>query len=60
MGVAVQTPSALCATYVYLVVYAVMTAGFLIVFLQTRCSDGHNLTFLVDFGGLNLKEKLLC
>lgn len=60
LGLSLQTPDALRATYIYLLVYAIMTGGFLIVFLQARRTDGLNLTFLNDFSGLDRTEPLLC
>lgn len=60
LGLSLQTPDALRATYIYLLVYAIMTGGFLIVFLQVRRKDGLNLTFINDLAGLERTEPLLC
>lgn len=60
LGASLDTFEALRATYVYLVLYALMTGGFMLVFLHTTRADGRPITFLSDFCGLARTENSVC
>jgi NADH-quinone oxidoreductase subunit N len=60
LGLAVDTDDALRSAYFYLILYVIMTGGFLLVFTQLRKSEGQTLTALSEFRGLAKTENLLC
>jgi NADH:ubiquinone oxidoreductase subunit 2 (subunit N) len=60
LGASLDTFEALRATYVYLVLYAVMTGGFMLAFLHITRADGRPVTFLSDFCGLARAENAVC
>lgn len=60
LGAALDTHEALRATYVYLLLYATMTGGFMLAYLHINRADGRQLTFLSDFCGLARAENTVC
>jgi NADH-quinone oxidoreductase subunit N len=59
MGLCCDTDVAIRATSLYLFLYLLMSAGFLMVFLHARRADNFELIYLSDFRGLAKKEWLL-
>jgi NADH-quinone oxidoreductase subunit N len=59
LAISVTTDGALGALSVYLILYALMTASFLLVFLHARREDNHNMIYLADLRGLAPRESLL-
>jgi NADH:ubiquinone oxidoreductase subunit 2 (subunit N) len=60
LGASLDTFEALRATYIYLVLYAAMTSGFMLSFLHLNRADGRPLAFLSDFCGLARTENTVC
>lgn len=60
LGLLVGTDDGLRSAFFYLVLYAVMTGGFLLVFTNLRKGHGQTLTSLSDFRGLSKEENLVC
>jgi len=60
LGLVVDTDDALRSAFFYLVLYAIMTGGFLLVFTHLRKAKGETLTALSDFRGLGKEESLVC
>jgi len=60
LGLVVDTDDALRSAFFYLVLYAIMTGGFLLVFTHLRKAKGETLTALSDFRGLGKEENLVC
>lgn len=53
MGVACGTLEGYRATLLYLFLYAIMSAGFLLIFFHARrLRDGRSLGYITDFRGL--------
>jgi len=57
VGLATNTNEGYRATLFYLVIYAVMNVGFLVVFLNTTRTNGSGLLYLTDFRGLGCRYK---
>jgi len=51
MGIAAGSVEGYRATLFYLTLYALMNAGFLVIFLNARREDGYSLLYLTDFRG---------
>ena len=60
LGLIVDTDDGLRSAFFYLVLYAIMTGGFLLVFTHLRKKHGETLTALSDFRGLGKRENLVC
>lgn len=60
LGAALDTYGALRATYIYLLLYAVMTGGFMLAYQHIDRTDGRALTFLSDFCGLASADRTVC
>jgi NADH-quinone oxidoreductase subunit N len=60
LGLVAITDDALRSAYFYLILYAIMTGGFLLVFTQLRTVHGAQVVFISDFAGLSKNENLLC
>jgi NADH-quinone oxidoreductase subunit N len=60
LGLVVVTDDALRSAYFYLILYAIMTGGFLLVFTQLRTALGVTVVFISDLTGLSKNENLLC
>lgn len=54
------TDDGLRSAFFYLILYAIMTGGFLLVFVNLRKGHGQTLTALSDFRGLSKEENLVC
>jgi NADH-quinone oxidoreductase subunit N len=59
LGLIVITDDALRSAYFYLILYAIMTGGFLLVFTQLRTERGVPATFISDLAGLSKQETLV-
>lgn len=59
MGVACDTDAALRSMYIYLLLYVVMSGGFLFVYMHTRRKGKLNLLYISDFRGFALQERTL-
>jgi NADH:ubiquinone oxidoreductase subunit 2 (subunit N) len=55
MGLATASQEGYRATILYLLLYAMMSVAFLIVFLNARRADGKSLIYLTDFRGFGEK-----
>lgn len=51
MGLSSASLEGYRTTMFYLVLYAIMNVGFLVVFLHARRQDGRSLLYLTDFRG---------
>lgn len=60
LGLVVDSDDGLRSSFFYLVLYAVMTGGFLLVFTHLRKKGGETLLALSDFRGLATAENLVC
>jgi NADH-quinone oxidoreductase subunit N len=60
LGLVADTDDALRSAFFYLVLYAIMTGGFVLVFTQLRKDDGATFVALSDFRGLGKTENLVC
>jgi NADH-quinone oxidoreductase subunit N len=60
LGASLDTHEALRATYMYLLLYALMTGGFMLAYLHIRRDDGRPVEFLSDFCGLSRTESSVC
>jgi len=60
LGLIVDTDDALRSAFFYLILYAIMTGGFLLVFTHLRKPQGQTLIALSDFRGLGKTENLVC
>jgi len=60
LGLAVDTDDGLRSAFFYLVLYAIMTGGFLLVFTHLRKTSGEPIVALSDFRGLGRSENLVC
>jgi NADH-quinone oxidoreductase subunit N len=60
LGLAVDTDDGLRSSFFYLIVYAIMTGGFLLVFTHLRKEKGEMFLALSDFRGLGKVEGLVC
>ena len=60
LGAALDTYGALRATYIYLLLYAAMTGGFMLAYQHIDRADGRALTFLSDFCGLASADRTVC
>lgn len=60
LGLAVDTDDGLRSAFFYLVLYAIMTGGFLLVFTHLRKASGEPIVALSDFRGLGRSENLVC
>jgi NADH:ubiquinone oxidoreductase subunit 2 (subunit N) len=52
MGLTTDSDAGLSAAVLYILVYAVMTCAFLIIYLTSRLADGRQLLFISDFRSL--------
>lgn len=52
MGLTADSDGGFSAAILYIVVYAIMTGAFLLIFLTARLADGRQLTYLSDFRSL--------
>jgi len=59
MGVACDTDEALRSMYIYLVLYVLMSGGFLFVYIHVRRKGRLNLLYIADFRGFAIQERLL-
>ena len=59
MGVACDTDIALRSLYIYLVVYVMMSGGFLFIYMHTRRKGKLNLMYISDFRGFAIQERTL-
>lgn len=48
------------SAFFYLVVYAIMTGGFLLIFTHIRKPKGQTLLALSDFRGLGKTDNVIC
>ena len=53
MGLTTDSDGGLSAAVLYILVYAVMTAAFLIIYLTSRLVDGRQLLYISDFRSLS-------
>jgi NADH-quinone oxidoreductase subunit N len=60
LGLVVDTDDGLRSAFFYLVLYAVMTGGFLLVFTHLRKAKGQTLLALSDFRGLGKVDNIVC
>jgi NADH-quinone oxidoreductase subunit N len=60
LGLIADTDDALRSAFFYLILYAIMTGGFLLIFTQLRKSNGATFVTLSDFRGLGKTENLVC
>jgi len=60
LGLIADTDDALRSAFFYLILYAIMTGGFLLVFTQLRKANGETFVALSDFRGLGKTENLVC
>jgi len=60
LGLAIDTDDALRSALFYIILYAVMTGGFLLVFTQLRGPSGETYVAISDFRGLGKVESLIC
>lgn len=60
LGASLDTFGALRATYIYLFLYAIMTSGFMLVYLHARREDRNLLVHISDFSGLARTEPAVC
>jgi NADH-quinone oxidoreductase subunit N len=60
LGLVADSDAALVSAYYYLILYAVMTGGFLLAVNNFRRSDNRNFTFISDFRGLGKVDNLVC
>jgi NADH-quinone oxidoreductase subunit N len=60
IGLATASLEGYRATFIYLVLYAIMNVGFLKVFLSTRRYDGRSLIYLTDFRNLGTRYPIFC
>jgi NADH-quinone oxidoreductase subunit N len=60
LGLVVDSDDGLRSSFFYLVLYAVMTGGFLLVFTHLRKKGGETMLALSDFRGLATAENLVC
>jgi NADH:ubiquinone oxidoreductase subunit 2 (subunit N) len=56
LGLGCGTDAALHGSVIYLFVYVLMSAAFLLVFIHARRADYYNLNYTSDFRGLAKKE----
>ena len=59
LGVIVDTDDALRSAFFYLILYAITTGGFLLIFTHLRTESGRAFVFLSDFRGLGKHKHLL-
>jgi NADH-quinone oxidoreductase subunit N len=59
LAAATTTDKATNAIVLYLVLYALMTGGFLLAFIHARRYDNHNLIYISDLRGFAKLERLL-
>lgn len=60
LGLVIDSDVALRSVLFYLILYAIMTGGFILIFTQLRRPDGQTFTTLSDFRGLGHTEHLVC
>jgi proton-translocating NADH-quinone oxidoreductase chain N len=60
LGLVTDTDDGVRSAFFYLVIYAIMTGGFLLIFTHIRKSEGQTLLALSDFRGLGKSEPRLC
>jgi len=60
LGLVLNTDDGFRSAFFYLILYAIMTGGFLLAFSQLRTLDGAPLVAISDFRGLGKVESLLC
>jgi NADH:ubiquinone oxidoreductase subunit 2 (subunit N) len=49
MGLATDSDAGFSAAILYILVYAVMTCAFLVIYLTSRLADGRQLLYISDF-----------
>lgn len=52
MGLTTDSDAGFSAAALYILVYAVMTGAFLLIYLTTRLADGRQLLYVSDFRAL--------
>jgi NADH-quinone oxidoreductase subunit N len=60
LGLIVDTDDGLRSAIFYLILYAIMSGGFILVFTQLRKEKGQAFVTLSDFRGLSKEENLVC
>jgi NADH:ubiquinone oxidoreductase subunit 2 (subunit N) len=60
LGLVVDTDDGLRSAVFYLILYAIMSGGFLLVFTQLRKAEGQTLVAISDLRGLSKEENLVC
>lgn len=53
MGLTTDSDAGFSAAVLYILVYAVMTGAFLVIYLTSRLADGRQLLFISDFRSLS-------
>jgi NADH:ubiquinone oxidoreductase subunit 2 (subunit N) len=59
MGISCDTDEALRSMYAYLVLYVMMSGGFLFIYMHTRRKGKLNLLYISDFRGFAVQERAL-
>lgn len=52
MGLTTDSDAGFSAAVLYILIYAVMTCAFLVIYLTSRLADGRQLLFVSDFRSL--------
>jgi NADH-quinone oxidoreductase subunit N len=60
LGLITDTDEGVRSAFFYLVVYAIMTGGFLLIFTHIRKPKGQTLLALSDFRGLGKTDNVIC
>jgi NADH:ubiquinone oxidoreductase subunit 2 (subunit N) len=55
-----DTDEGVRSAFFYLIIYAIMTGGFLLIFTHLRKTDGQTLIALSDFRGLGKTDNIIC
>lgn len=54
MGLTADSDTGFAAAVLYILIYAVMTCAFLVIYLTSRLADGRQLLFISDFRSLTV------
>lgn len=60
LGLVTETDDGIRSAFFYLIIYAIMTGGFLLIFTHIRKADGQPLLALSDFRGLGKSDPRIC
>ena len=60
LGLVTDTDDGVRSAFFYLIIYAIMTGGFLLVFTHVRQPEGQPMFALSDFRGLGKTDNVIC